>query len=93
MLNLIESIQELCFGAAPAQLSDLRNAFGKREFIGIDRVPYNYPTRMLLHSFWGKKSDFVFASSVMRQISAMLNPRYARYVIDIFKDRKARDTY
>ena len=93
ILNMIETIQETCFGESPRELTGLREDIGKREYIPIDKLPYNYPTRMLLEIFWGKRKDMVFTASVIRQGMAMLNPKYARYVMAIFKDRQNRETY
>ena len=93
ILNLTETIQEICYGHSPTELTDLRESIGKREFIQINKVPYNYSTRMLLNSFWSKRNDIVFTASAIRQIFAMLNPKYAKYVLTIFRDRQDRDTY
>lgn len=92
-LSLTEIIQEICFGESPNKVTSLREAFGKKKQIEINRIPYLYPMGMLLKSFWGKKGDLVFTTSVIRQIISMLNPSYARYVVNVYKDRNNRDTY
>jgi hypothetical protein len=93
IFSLVETIQEICYGASPKELTDLRETIGKRKHIRIDKVPYNYSTQILLDSFWGKRSEIAFAGSAIRQALAMLNPKYARYVFTISKDREGRDTY
>lgn len=93
LLSLAENIQELCFGETPDKLEDLREALGKNNQIKMDRMPYLIPMKILLKSFWGKRSDVVFTISMMRQIISMVNPTYAKYVIRVYKDRNTRDTY
>jgi len=94
ILSLTENIQEICFGEIPDEIVGLREALGRRnKEIKIERMPYLIPMKMLLKSFWGKKNDFVFTISIMRQIISMLNPTYAKYVLLVYKDRNTRDTY
>lgn len=92
-LSLTEIIQEICFGESPNKVTALREAFGRKKEIDVHTIPYLYPLGMLFHAFWGKRNDLVFTISVIRQILSMLNPRYARYVISVYKDRNNRDTY
>jgi hypothetical protein len=92
-LSLTEIIQEMCFGESPYKITDLREAFGKHKQIEIPRIPYLFPLKMVLNSFWGKRNDLVFTMSVVQQIISMLNPNYARYVVRVYKDRNNRDTY
>ena len=93
LLSLAENIQEICFGETPYELKDLREAFGKKKPIKIDRMPYLFPMKVLIDAFWHKRSDMVFTISMMWQIISMLNPKYAKYVISVYKDRNTRDTY
>ena len=76
-LSLTEIIQELCFGDSPSEVTSLRECFGKRKQIRIDRMPYLYPMRAVFDSFYGKKNG-IFTISVIRQIISMLNPRYLK---------------
>lgn len=93
VLSIIENIHETVFREPIRELSSLRESFGKRRTLKIDSIPYNYTTREMLSSFWGKKSDLVFTSSFIKQIIFMLNPKYAKYVLREFKHRERRDTY
>jgi len=92
-LSLTERIQEICFGESPEKLTNLRKALGKKQRMNIDKIPYNYSTWTVLKSFWGKKGDPVFTKSFTKQLISMLNPKYARYVIRVGKERISRDTY
>lgn len=92
-LSLTEIIEEMCFGQSPSKVTELREAFGKQKRIKIDRIPYLYPMRAVLNSFWGKRNDLVFTISMMRQIISMLNPNYLMYVSKVYKERNIRDTY
>lgn len=92
-LSLTEIIQEMCFGESPKKLTAIRESFGKKKQIELDRIPYLYSMGMVLNSFWGKKNDLIFATSMIRQVISMLNPSYGRYVMSVYKDRKDRDTY
>jgi hypothetical protein len=93
VLSLTERIQEMCFGKPPADLINLREAVGKRKQVLVRTLPYLYPMRTVLSSFIGKRNDMIFSLSVLRQLISMLNPRYARYIFLVYKDRKNRDTY
>lgn len=92
-LSLTEIIQEICFGECPSKVTELRDAFGKQKQIRIDRIPYLYPMKAVLNSFWGKRNDLVFTLSVIRQTISMLNPTYLMYISKIYKERNIRDTY
>lgn len=92
-LSLSETIHEVCFEEAPSKLIELRQAFGKKVIFAIDKIPYNYPIKIILSSFWNKKNDRIFAFSFFRQLIHMLNPRYTIYVAAVNRDRKTRNTY
>jgi hypothetical protein len=92
-LSLAESIQELSFGESPSKLTLLREAFGKKLPIEIRKIPYSYPVRMILSCFWEKKSEVQFTKSALKQAIFMLNPKYARYVLAVLRERQRRDTY
>ena len=92
-LSLSETIQEICFGETPQKLIKLREKLGKKIPVNITTLPYHYPTIMILNSFWNKKNDPVFTYSLLRQVLSMLDPKYARYVFSVNRDRKNRDTY
>ena len=92
-LSLTESIQEICFGDSPSELTDLRTGLGKRKAVKVDRLPYHYPTKDMVGAFLGKTSDPEFMMSAVRQVIAMLNPKYANYVIGVYKERMMRETY
>jgi hypothetical protein len=92
-LSLSETIHETCFEQAPLKLTELRQAFGKKVIFTIDKLPYHYPTKIILSSFWNKKTDRIFAFSFFTQLIHMLNPKYAKYVATVNRERKSRNTY
>lgn len=93
VLSLTEIIEEIRLGSPPSKVTDVREAFGRRKRIEISKIPYLYPIGTVLNSFWGKRTDLVFTVSAIRQILSMANPRYARYVLTVHRDRANRDTY
>ena len=93
ILQLVEIIQEMCFGESPKKLTDLRGRFGEKKHIVIDKMPYNYPMKLILNIITEKMTDPVFRISACHQLISMLKPRYARYVFKVYNDRQKRDTY
>lgn len=93
VLSLSERIHETCFDEPPQKLVQLRQAVGNKVPVTINKLPYNYPTGMVLGSFWNKRNDLVFTFSFFRQIISMLSPKYAKYVISVHKQRSSRVTY
>jgi hypothetical protein len=93
VLSLTETIEEIRFGSPPSRITDVREAFGKRKQIEVNKMPYLYPIRTIIESFWGKRTDLVFTLSAIRQMLSLANPRYARYVLTVHRDRANRDTY
>ena len=63
------------------------------EKITISKIPYIFPLRVMLNSFWEKKFERRFVSSVLRQSIALFNPKTANFVIKQYKERADRDTY
>ena len=92
-LRITESIQELCFNEIPEQLKNIREELGMEEKITISKIPYIFPLRVMLNSFWEKKFERRFVSSVLRQSIALFNPKTANFVIKQYKERADRDTY
>jgi hypothetical protein len=94
VLRLTESIHKLCFSdEIPRQLTELNEEFDLKVPTTMDHMPYKYPTKVILKIFWGKRSDLVFSFSVLRQAMSMINPKYAKYVLSVNRERKIRDTY
>jgi hypothetical protein len=93
VLSLCETVHEICFEEPLNKLVELRKELGGKVQIIPDKLPYNYPTRLILDAFWSKRNDPVFAISFFKQIISMINPKYAKYVVSVHKDRKDRDTY
>ncbi|OLB91158.1 MAG: hypothetical protein AUH25_03275 [Thaumarchaeota archaeon 13_1_40CM_38_12] len=93
ILQLVETIQEMCFGESPKQLTDLRERFGKKRFVAIDKMPYNYQMKLILNIISEKMADPVFRISACHQLISMLKPRYAKYMFKVYNDRQKRDTY
>jgi hypothetical protein len=92
-LRVTESIQELCFNEIPEQLRNIREKFGMREKTTLHKIPYIFPIRVILNSFWEKKFERKFVYSMLRQSIALFNPKTADFVIKQYKDRSIRDTY
>jgi len=92
-LRVTESIQEICFGESPMKLSKLREKFGKKKEIYLQKIPYVYPIGILFRSLVGKTRQGIFLKSFLKQIVFMFNPRTAQFVIKIYKERSDRDTY
>jgi hypothetical protein len=92
-LRVTESIQELCFNEIPEQLHNIREKFGMKEKTTLHKIPYIFPIRVMLNSFWEKKFERKFVYSMLRQSIALFNPKTADFVIKQYKDRSIRDTY
>ena len=92
-LRLTERIQEICFGESPADVTDLREALGKKEHIEICKIPYHYPMKLILNSFLAKRGDLAFSYSALCQLISIINPKTAHYIILEYVKRKNRDTY
>jgi hypothetical protein len=94
VLMVTRAIQNSCFGNAPKILSDLSRALvGETREICVNKVPFLYSFKMLAGCFWEKKRDRIFIFSFIRQLTSMLNPRYMRFILNVYTDRKDRDTY
>jgi hypothetical protein len=93
VLSICEKIHELSFEEPLTELVRLREELGSKVHINLDKIPYNYPNKLILDAFWGKRGDHVFMVSFARQLVSMINPRYAKYVLSIHRHRKKRDTY
>lgn len=94
-LSLTELIQEKCFDVSPNEITDIREALGaKQEIFGIDSLPYKYPLKSILNSFWDKKKDRAFSISLLHQIViALANPKVAKHIITEYSHRRKRETY
>jgi hypothetical protein len=93
-ISLSETIQEICFDEAPPKITSIREALGRKKSTEIYSVPYRYPLKVILNSFWHKKSDLVFSKSVARQtIITLLSPKIRSRVFSEYSIRSKRDTY
>jgi hypothetical protein len=93
ILSIAEYVQEICFGHSLRELTELREAFGKRIILKINQVPYLLPMKLLLRCFWCKRNDLTFSFSFAKQFISMLNLSYIKYVLAVYEDRRRRDTY
>jgi hypothetical protein len=94
-LSLAELIQGMCFDVTPNKITDIIEALGgKRQQIAIDSLPYKYPLKAILKSFWNKKEDRVFSVSLIRQLIATLSsPKIAKHIVKEYSHRRDRETY
>lgn len=93
-IRLTETIQEISFGESTYKITDVREALGKKKSAEIYTIPYRYPLRVILKSFWHKRNDLEFAMSFLRQAAiTLLNPKMRAHVIAEYKTRSKRDTY
>ncbi len=93
-ISLCETIEEVCFDESPYKITSLREALGRKKSTEIHSVPYRYPFKVILSSFWNKKNDLVFSKSVARQaVITLLNPKIRSRVLAEYNIRSKRDTY
>lgn len=93
-LSLTETLQEICFGESPPKITEVRKALGKRKSTEIDTIPYRYPFKTILETFWHKRNDLEFSKSALHQaIVTLLNPKMRAHVIEEYRSRAKRDAY